>query len=105
MLIPTNAKKLCMSYPSRALTALLPLFVFGSCIRVYTTPAPAEEKQAAKAPEKKSPFASSDSTLKDTRRIDGYFVTHLKRDNTLYVELRPEQFNREFGLPKSKRNK
>ncbi|MFL5483601.1 MAG: zinc-dependent metalloprotease [Gemmatimonadaceae bacterium] len=85
-----------MTVASRALAAVLLLLAVQGCTRLHAASAPAP--QQAKAPEKKGPFASWDSTLKDSRRIDGYFITHLKRDNTLYIELRPEQFNREFGL-------
>lgn len=77
----------------------VPALLLAACIRVYTTPTPAPtETQAAKAPDKKGPFAPWDSVVKDTRRNDGYFVTYLKRDNTLYVELRPNQLNKDFGL-------
>ncbi len=85
-----------MSVASRALSAVFFLLALEGCARLHAGSAPTP--QQAKAPEKKGPFASWDSTLKDTRRIDGYFVTHLKRDNTLYIELTPDQLNREFGL-------
>src|SRR5689334_55550 len=85
-----------MSVASRALSAVFFLLALEGCARLHAGSAPTP--QQARAPEKKGPFASWDSTLKDTRRIDGYFVTHLKRDNTLYIELTPDQLNREFGL-------
>jgi hypothetical protein len=87
-----------MAHRSHVLYLLLPTLL-AACIRVYTTPTPAEPQAAApKAPEKKGPFAPWDSATKDTRRIDGYFTTYLKRDNTLFLELRPQQLNQDFGL-------
>ncbi|HEX9693229.1 MAG TPA: zinc-dependent metalloprotease [Gemmatimonadales bacterium] len=44
------------------------------------------------------PFKKWDEVLKDTRAIDGYFKTHLKRDNTLFLELAPSQLDKDFGL-------
>lgn len=87
-----------MARRSQVASVLVSLVLAG-CIRVYTTPL-ADEHQAAapKAPERKGPFAPWDSVVKDTRRIDGYFTTRVKRDNTLLLELRPEQLNHEFGL-------
>jgi hypothetical protein len=85
-----------MSVLSRAATVVLFFLALEGCTRLHAASAPTP--QQAKAPDKKGPFASWDSTLKDTRRIDGYFVTHLKRDNTLYIQLTPDQLNREFGL-------
>ena len=84
----------------RRVVLLLP-FALAGCTKIYTLPAPVEPHPttaAAKTPAKKGPFAPWDSALKDTRRIDGYFTTHLKRDNTLFVELQPQQLDRDFGL-------
>src|SRR5690348_1031640 len=87
-----------MARRSQVASVLVSLVLAG-CIRVYTTPLPDEHQAAApKAPERKGPFAPWDSVVKDTRRIDGYFTTRVKRDNTLLLELRPEQLNHEFGL-------
>ena len=61
-------------------------------------PASAAAGAAARRPDEKGPFAPWDTVLKDTRAIDGYFKTYLKRDNTLFLELRPDQFEKEFGL-------
>jgi hypothetical protein len=47
---------------------------------------------------KKEPFKEWKEVLKDTRAIEGYFKTHLKRDNTLYMELSPEQLDKDFGM-------
>ena len=47
---------------------------------------------------KKEPFKEWKEVLKDTRPIGGYFAAHLKRDNTLYLELSPEQLDKDFGM-------
>ena len=47
---------------------------------------------------KKEPFKDWAEALKDTRPVAGYFKTHLKRDQTLYLELAPEQLDKEFGM-------
>ncbi|MGH7545850.1 MAG: zinc-dependent metalloprotease [Gemmatimonadota bacterium] len=36
--------------------------------------------------------------LKDTRAIEGYFKLHLKRDRTLFLEVRTDQLDQDFGL-------
>lgn len=44
------------------------------------------------------PFADWDETLEDTRAIEGFLTLHLKRDNTLYLEVPPERLGSEFGM-------
>ncbi|HKG94766.1 MAG TPA: zinc-dependent metalloprotease, partial [Gemmatimonadaceae bacterium] len=61
-------------------------------------PAGAAGAAAARKPDEKGPFAPWDTVLKDTRPVEGYFKTYLKRDNTLLLELRPEQLGKQFGL-------
>ncbi len=86
-----------------AATALLFL---GACIQVYppqSQPTPQNTQASASKQEDgkdkdKSPFKPYDEVLKDTKAIDGFLKFHLKRDNTLFLELRPEQLNVDFGL-------
>ncbi|MBI4513112.1 MAG: zinc-dependent metalloprotease [Gemmatimonadetes bacterium] len=86
--------------------ALLPVaaLLLAACVQVYAPPkepAPARP-QEAKAPEtkdeKKEPFKPYEEVLKDTRPIEGYFKLHLKRDNTLFLEIRPDQLDKDFGM-------
>ncbi|MFQ5689833.1 MAG: zinc-dependent metalloprotease [Gemmatimonadota bacterium] len=51
-----------------------------------------------KGEKKPSGFKKWEDVLKDTRAIQGLFRFHLKRDNTLYLELAPDQLGLEFGL-------
>jgi len=44
------------------------------------------------------PFKPWDEVLKDTEAQTGFFTTHLKRDQTLLLELPPERFEQDFGL-------
>lgn len=75
-----------------------------ACTQVYlpeAAPAPkpgAENEAKADSTKNKEPFKKWDDVLKDTRAIPGYFTVHLKRDNTLYLELAPEQLGHQFGL-------
>ncbi|MBT8399387.1 MAG: zinc-dependent metalloprotease [Rhodothermia bacterium] len=86
--------------------SLLCVVGFTGCTTVNLTPSgesaaskpAATASSAKKDDDKKSPFKDWKETLKDTRAIDGFFKTHLKRDNTLYMELSPDQLNEEFGL-------
>ncbi|NNE46794.1 MAG: zinc-dependent metalloprotease, partial [Rhodothermales bacterium] len=48
--------------------------------------------------DKKPPFKPWKDVLEDTKATDGFFKTHLKRDNTLYVEIPPARLDKEFGL-------
>ena len=36
--------------------------------------------------------------LKDTRPTEGFFKAHLKRDHTLFLEVRPDQLDSDFGM-------
>lgn len=58
--------------------------------------APAPQGEGGEASE--SPFEAWDDVLKDTRAIDGFFTTHLKRDNTLYFEIPAERLEDDFGM-------
>ncbi len=82
------------------------LFTGTGCVRVYSqqpdgAPAPARAAQSEsddKAEEPKSPFKKWTEVLKDTEALPGYLTFHRKRDNTVYLELKPDQLGREFGL-------
>ena len=62
------------------------------------TPATAATKPTAEAPKKKSPFKPTTEVLKDTRAQDGFFKTHLHRDQKMFMEIRPDQLGKEFGM-------
>ncbi|HEX6558739.1 MAG TPA: zinc-dependent metalloprotease [Longimicrobiales bacterium] len=77
------------------------------CLHVYEPrpaagPAPAGGGGPAAAatakPDDKGPFKPWDEVLKDSKPIDGYLKLHRKRDNTLYIEVRPDQIEKDFGL-------
>lgn len=94
-----------MPRSSCVLALALALGASTACVQVYPQdqkPTPAPGTQAAsqqdKKDEKKEPFKKWDDVLKDTRAIPGYFAFHLKRDQTLLLELRPDQLGRDFGL-------
>ncbi len=79
--------------------------VLASCIHIYepkpaVTPAggaPAGAAAAAK-PEDKPAFKPWNDVLKDTRPIAGFLKAHQKRDNTIYLELTPDQLDKDFGM-------
>lgn len=89
---------------SRTLTGGLALVVTTGCVQVHAPPpAPAPAAQASEAKkegekDKKEPFKPWAEVLKETRSIEGLFTLHLKRDNTLYLQLRPDQLGSELGL-------
>lgn len=83
------------------------LIFLGACIQVYPPqgqPTPAQTPQASAAKQEdakdkdKGPFKPYDEVLKDTKAIDGFLKFHLKRDHTLFLEVRPEQLDMDFGL-------
>lgn len=84
------------------------LLALTSCTRVNVFPQderaqPASAKNAVAAPDKpkdedKGPFKPWDEVLKDTRAVDGLVKLHLKRDRSLYAELRPDQLGKDFGM-------
>ena len=73
-----------------------------ACIQVYSSPAPSGGQQASDsnggADKSKGPFKPYAEVLKDTEQIDGLFILHKKRDNTLFMELTPDQLGEDFGL-------
>ncbi len=44
------------------------------------------------------PFKPWDEILKDTEAIDGFFTVHLKRDNTVYLEVPESMLDKDFGM-------
>lgn len=89
----------------RALPVLLAA-ALAACVQVFPPqqPGPAGARAPDAAPAQpqekaeKDPFKPWDDVLEDTRAIDGYFRFHLKRDNTLLLELKPEQLGMDFGM-------
>ncbi|MEN8376867.1 MAG: zinc-dependent metalloprotease, partial [Gemmatimonadota bacterium] len=55
---------------------------------------PSPQEAAAKD----SPFKPYSEVLKDTEAHEGLFKTHVKRDNTLFMEIAPEQLDTDFGM-------
>lgn len=92
----------------RLSTILLPAVFLASCTTVNLNPdgstAPLDKPSAAASTDsasstgKSDPFKPWDETLKDTREIDGVFKTHLKRDLTLFFEIRPDQLGEDHGM-------
>lgn len=79
--------------------------VVAACIYVYPqqagAPAGGSGQAAATKPDSakdKDTFKPWDEVLKDTRGVDGYFSFHLKRNNELLLELRPEQLESDVGM-------
>jgi hypothetical protein len=80
------------------------LALVAGCVHVHPpqtqAPPAAGAAAAAKPPEAKpaTPFKPWDEILKDTRAVDGLFRMHVKRDNTLFVEVKPSQLDKDFGM-------
>ncbi|NIR43739.1 MAG: zinc-dependent metalloprotease [Gemmatimonadetes bacterium] len=78
--------------------------VLAGCTQVYTSggepqPSPSQPAQAQKSQaEDSGPFKPYDEVLKDTEKKEGFFTVHIKRDNTLFLEITPEQLDSDFGL-------
>src|SRR5690606_32127977 len=89
----------------RALPILL-VAALAACVQVFPPPqpgpagarAPAEAPAKPQEEEEKDPFKPWDDVLEDTHPIDGYLRFHVKRDNTLLLELAPEQLELDFGM-------
>ena len=80
-------------------------FGLAACVQVYPqekpgapAPQPAANAAAAAAKKPAGPFKPWAEVLKDSKPTEGYFRTHLKRDNSLLMEVRPDQLEKEFGL-------
>ena len=79
-------------------------FLLTSCTTVNVTDPVAASKPAASpsTPQKPakpaSPFKKWSEVLKDTRAMKGQFNLHLKRDQTLFMEIQPDQIGEDFGF-------
>ena len=84
--------------PLTALACGLALQV--SCVQVHTAPAPEKPAAAgaAKSEDKKGPFKPWDEALKDTKPVEGLLRMHQHRDRSLFLELKPDQLDHDFGL-------
>ncbi|MDP2577823.1 MAG: zinc-dependent metalloprotease [Candidatus Palauibacterales bacterium] len=88
-------------FGSPRLTGTALAVLVAACVQVYP---PSEQsspsKQTASNGAKKDngPFKPYAEVLKDTEELAGYFTFHEKRDNTLFLELKPDQLDMEFGL-------
>lgn len=102
-----------MSRLIRLLASGAGLVALTGCVHLYSPPqqpAPSTTGQATASTQdstsgqkgsdkdKKEPFKPWDEAVKDTRAIDGFLTFRLKRDNTLFLELRPAQLGMEFGM-------
>lgn len=87
----------------RRLTLSALALALAACVQVYppreSGPAPTQGPQAdQEKKDEKGPFKPYGEVLKDTRAIDGLIKMHLKRDRSLFLELRPDQLEQDFGL-------
>jgi len=86
--------------------SLATTLTLASCIRIVderrpASPTPSGSPAAAAAapkPEDKGAFKPWEEVLKDTKPVEGFLKVHQKRDNTVYLELRPDQFEKDFGM-------
>jgi len=72
------------------------LFLSG-CLYIHHyqhIPGPAQKDRE----EERKPFKPWKEVLKDTKPIEGFLKLHLKTDNTLYIELSPSDFEKDFAL-------
>lgn len=63
--------------------------------------ASASQKPATKPstpPKPKPPFKEWKEVLKDTKKDDGFFNLHQKRDHSFYLEIQPSQLGMDFGF-------
>lgn len=70
----------------------------GKTTATPTTAATTPKPPTASATGQKPPFKPMKEVLKDTRAINGYIKTHLKRDNTIFFEIRQNQLDKDFGV-------
>lgn len=91
------------------ITALVTVIFLAACTQVYTGSAPtgggppgppssSGPSGGGPGDEDEDPFEEWDEVLEDTEAIEGYFKTHLKRDNTLFMEIPTDRLDEEFGL-------
>ena len=74
---------------------LLGLFGTTACSMATVGTDPRAEVQADKDD---SPFKDWDDVLKDTEAREGFLTIHLKRDNTVYLEVPESLLDRDFGM-------
>lgn len=82
------------------------LIVSLGCIHIYeprpqssSGPGSASDRAAGEQKaDKKKPFKPWKQVLKDTKKIEGLFSFHLKRDGKLYLELEESDLESDFGL-------
>lgn len=63
-----------------------------------TNTAAASANRASAAAKPTSPFKKWADVTKDTRAIPGFFNLHLKRDQSLLLEVQPDQLDKDFGF-------
>ena len=70
-----------------------------ACVKVYP-PEGGPASAGAKTEETKTddPFKPWDEVLKDTKKVEGYFTFHRKRDGALFVEVPEAMLGRDFGM-------
>ncbi len=77
---------------------LLSALLLSSCTLFKKTTGGSSKKGDKKEEKEDDPFKPWEKTLKDARKIEGYFTLHQKEDRTMYAELAPEQLGQDFGL-------
>jgi hypothetical protein len=80
------------------LAVLLVLAGSVGCARSHARDSRPAAGPSSTATETKPTFEPWEKSLQETRRIDGMFVTHMKRDNALLLELAPSQLDRDYAL-------
>ncbi len=95
-----------MNTRNSLLMSMIVAFLVAGCTTINLTPdgKQAIEKPAAAKPstsdaeKKKSPFKPLKEVLKDTKASQGLFKMHLHRDQKLFMEIKPDQLGKEFGM-------
>ena len=81
--------------------------LMSACTTVNVTPdgksaasvsSTASSSSTKKSDKPKSPFKAWDEVLENTTAVEGFFKTHVKRDNTLFIEIAPVQLEKDFGM-------
>lgn len=85
------------------LLALVLAPTLAGCVHIYEprpagAPAAPAGDAASKKDDKKDPFKPWDDVLKDTKKIEGLLPVHLKRDQTVYLELAPSDLDRDLAM-------